>query len=268
MLPMRHLLGVTLLLAACTTDMSEIDADVRRELAPTGELRVAVPVGPAVSPTFAVRAADGSLQGPTIALGRRLAETLGVPAVFVPYTGSGAITTASTRNEWDVTFVPIDATRAAVIDFGPAYCEFDSAFLVRPGLDIATIAELDAAGRTIGAVDNTATGRAVSARFANASVQSVAEVDEMRDLLAAGQLDAIALSRVSLVAIAADVPGSRLLDEPLQTTATAVAVPKGRPAALAFVTAFVEQAKSSGLARRVLDDAGLGAARVAPPAGD
>ena len=266
MLPKCHLLGVVILLAACTTDMSEIDADLRSELAPTGELRVAVPVAPAVSATFAVRNADGSLQGPTVELGRRLAEAVGVPVQFVPYTGSGAITTAGPRDEWDVTFVPIDAARAAIIDFGPAYAEFDSAFLLRAGLDVATIAELDAPGRTIGAVDNTATGRAVSARLEHATVQSIAEVGEMRDLLAAGRLDAFALSRVSLMALAEAVPGSRILDEPLQTTATAVAVPQGRTAALAFVSDFVEDAKASGLARQLLDEADLGAVRVAAPA--
>jgi polar amino acid transport system substrate-binding protein len=267
MLLTRHLVGVAVLLVACTTDMSEIDAAVRNELAPTGELRVAVPVAPAVSATFAVRDADGTLRGPTVELGRRLAQALGVPARFVAYTGSGAVTTASSRDEWDVTFVPIDAARAEIIDFGPAYAEFDSAFLVRAGLDVATIAELDVVGRTIGAVDNTATGRAVSARLQNTTVQSVAGVAEMRDLLAAGRLDAIALSRVSLTTLAEDVPGSRILDEALHTTATAVAVPKGRAAALGFVSHFVEEAKASGLARQVLDDVGLGAVRVAPSAG-
>jgi polar amino acid transport system substrate-binding protein len=97
-------------------------------------------------------------------------------------------------------------------------------------------------------------------------VEYFAEVATMRDLLAAGQLDAIALSRISLATLAEDVPGAHLLDEALHTTATAVAVPQGHAAALAFVSAFVEDAKASGLARTVLDEAGLAAARVASPA--
>jgi polar amino acid transport system substrate-binding protein len=44
----------------------------------------------------------------------------------------------------------------------------------------------------------------------------------------------------------------------------AVAVPKGRPSALAYVTAFVEQAKASGSVRRALDSAGLRSSVVAP----
>jgi len=43
-----------------------------------------------------------------------------------------------------------------------------------------------------------------------------------------------------------------------------VAVPKNKPAALAYATAFVEDAKKSGSARRALDNAGLQTSVVAP----
>jgi polar amino acid transport system substrate-binding protein len=41
-------------------------------------------------------------------------------------------------------------------------------------------------------------------------------------------------------------------------------VPKNRPQALAAVTAFMKDAKASGLVRRALDDAGFKDATVAP----
>jgi polar amino acid transport system substrate-binding protein len=44
----------------------------------------------------------------------------------------------------------------------------------------------------------------------------------------------------------------------------AVAVPKQRPAALAYVSAFVEDAKPSGSVRRARDNAGLKTSTVAP----
>jgi hypothetical protein len=46
----------------------------------------------------------------------------------------------------------------------------------------------------------------------------------------------------------------------------AVAVPKNRPAALAYVTEFIEAAKASGVVRRALDDAGFEDIPVAPAA--
>jgi polar amino acid transport system substrate-binding protein len=42
-------------------------------------------------------------------------------------------------------------------------------------------------------------------------------------------------------------------------------VPKGKPAALAYVSAFIEEAKASGLVRKAFDEMGLKASQVAPP---
>ena len=59
-------------------------------------------------------------------------------------------------------------------------------------------------------------------------------------------------------------PGSRIVDGGFQLTGIAIAVPKGRPAALAYVTAFLEKAKHSGMVRRAFDRAGFPHVPVAP----
>ena len=262
-----RLIWIALLLTACTDTMNDLDEATRSELVPTGTLRVAMPVGPAMSATFAIEGASpGTLRGPTVTLGAALADALGVPVRYVRYTSSGAVTAAGPRNEWDVTFVPRDPDRAAVIDFGPDYSVFDSTFMVRAGLDAGTISELDIAGRSVGAVNSTTTGRAAARTLTQATLTSYDSVDEMRDLLNAGEIDAIALGRLTLTSLAPSLPGTRILEEGFHSTATAVAVPQGHSAALAYVTAFVEDAKRSGLAREALDGAGLEAAHVAPPA--
>jgi polar amino acid transport system substrate-binding protein len=55
-----------------------------------------------------------------------------------------------------------------------------------------------------------------------------------------------------------------VLDGGFLNSTTAVAVAKGKPAALAYVTEFVEEAKASGLVRRALDSMGLRTSQVAP----
>jgi len=45
----------------------------------------------------------------------------------------------------------------------------------------------------------------------------------------------------------------------------AVAVPKGRPAALAYVSTFVNAAIAAGSVRRALDKIGMQTSTVAPP---
>jgi len=92
-------------------------------------------------------------------------------------------------------------------------------------------------------------------------------VDEMVELARSGQGDAFALSHDAFVTLLPKLPGARVLAGHFQQVGVAVAVPKGRPAALAMVGAFIERAKASGLVRRALDQAGFADAAVAPPAG-
>jgi polar amino acid transport system substrate-binding protein len=80
-----------------------------------------------------------------------------------------------------------------------------------------------------------------------------------------GEIDCIALSRESLSGLVPKIPGSRILDGGFLNSSTAVAVPKGKPEALVFVSQFVEEAKSSGLVRRAFDAMNLQSAQVAPP---
>ena len=63
---------------------------------------------------------------------------------------------------------------------------------------------------------------------------------------------------------AQEIPGSRILEGHLHSSGIAIAVPKNRPQALAAVTAFMADAKASGLVRRALDAAGFKDATVAP----
>jgi polar amino acid transport system substrate-binding protein len=61
-----------------------------------------------------------------------------------------------------------------------------------------------------------------------------------------------------------EVPGARVLAGQFQQTGISVAVPKGRPGALALASQLLEQAKASGAVRRALDAAGFIDAPVAP----
>lgn len=255
-------------LSSCSQSTTENNDQLRAELLPTGVLRVAVPVGPAVSPTFAVRdESTGEMSGPTITLGIELAARLNAPLHFVTYSSSGEITAAGAQNEWDVTFIPVDENRAQIIDFGSAYCSFDSTFLIRAGLDVNTIAELDQPEHIAAGVANTTTARAAQAALGRANFRTFSSVDEMRDQLKSGAVDAIALSRLTLTNLLNELPGAGILDEAFNATTTSVAVPKGNSVALAYLSAFVEEVKSNGLARQALDNAGLFAAQVAPLAG-
>lgn len=242
------------------------DADPRRELVPTGKLRVAIAVSPSPSAFWAMKdASTGELRGVTVALGGGMARKLGVPVEFVIYPSSGDILKSAGSAAWDVTFTPADEERKKILDYGSAYHLLQSTYLVAPGSKIATVADANAEGVRIGGIDNTATLRASRRASAKATHVTMPSVEAAAEQLRAGGLDAIALSREALGGLAAKLPGSRVLDGGFLNATTAVAVPKGRPAALAFVSAYIEDAKATGAVRRALDGVGLTASIVAPP---
>ena len=239
------------------------DAAVLKQLAPTGTLRIAVAIAPSPSAQFAIKDGDG-FKGVAVTLGQALAKKLGVPATILPHNASGEIQNSAADDKWDVAFLPVDDERKKFVDFGNAYHLLQSTFLVAPGARIASVADANAKGVGIGGVANTATFRAATKATPNATHVEFAKVDAAAAAMLEGHIAAIALSLESLGGLVKKIPGARILDDAFLNSSTAVCVPKGRPAALAYVSEFIEEAKASGLVRRALDEVGLTASQIAP----
>jgi polar amino acid transport system substrate-binding protein len=62
------------------------------------------------------------------------------------------------------------------------------------------------------------------------------------------------------------MPGSRMLDGRFMAVQQAVGIPKGREAGLAYLRAFVEEAKASGLVAQSIEKTGFRGVSVAPKA--
>jgi polar amino acid transport system substrate-binding protein len=264
----RFALCSALLFATAAASASPSDGPTpaeRMELAPTGKLRVGVVSAPAQSAFFVVKAASGEPQGVTVDLGKALARELAVPVEFIVASNSGELVNALGSAALDVAFMPIDEERRKRVDFGPAYFIIQSTYLVRPGSDINTLSDVDRPHVRVIGIANTATIRGADRSLRNTTIMPVKSVDDAMEMLRSGAAEAFALTHDSLPALAAQLPGSRILDGTFLQTGIAIAVPKHRPNALAYATAFMENAKASGLVRRAFADAGLKDLVVAPP---
>jgi polar amino acid transport system substrate-binding protein len=235
-----------------------------KELAATGKLRVGVVFAPTASTFFVIKDADGRPHGVTVDIGDELGLALGVPVEFLVAPNSGEVTDALEQALIDVAFMPVDEERRKRVDFGPAYFLVESTCLVLGDSDFKANRDLDRPNVRVAGIANTTTIRSAARVLPSATIVPVPSVGEAMELLRAGRVDAFALSRDSLPPYQAQIPGSRILDGHLQTTGVAIAVPKNRPAALAYVSAFIELAKASGLIRRAFDRAGLQSQQVAP----
>jgi polar amino acid transport system substrate-binding protein len=236
---------------------SSANADgLKDEIAPTGKLRVAIGISAAGGAYWSTRTENG-YAGVPVDLGKALADQLGLPIEYVAFPNSGQITDAAAKGAWDVSFLPEDPERATKLAFGPIYEVSEATYIVKAGSTIKDFASLDQAGVKVAAVNDTTTMRGAKAHLKNATVTGYQTFDEIFNLLKNGEVDAFALSRDQLNALAKKIPGSRVLDETFKQTVTAVAVPLNHPLSLEYASKFMTEAKANGLLRKAFDNNGL-----------
>jgi polar amino acid transport system substrate-binding protein len=162
--------------------------------------------------------------------------------------------------------MPADPERAKLIDEGPPHVVYISAYLLRPGSDIASLVDVDQVGHHIGCIEGTSTSRTLAKSLKKATPICYAVAEDGANALREGKIDALAMGRGALSDLARSISGSRLLDEPMQTTNVVVGVvPKGHAGVGVWAALFVEEAKADCIMRRVLDGAGFLHAAVARP---
>jgi polar amino acid transport system substrate-binding protein len=235
-----------------------------KELVPTGKLRAGVVFAPAPSPLFVVKDSQGAPHGVTVDLSRELGRQLRVAVEFLVAPNTGELIEALTGGAIDVSFMPIDDERRKRIDFGPTYFLVESTYLATATSGIQTVEEVDRPGVRVVGIANTTTIRAAARTLKQTTISALPSVGEAVAMLIEGKADAFALSRDSLPPFAKALPGSRIVTGGFQFTGVAIAVPKGRPEALAAVTTFLEAAKRNGVVRRAMDAAGFANEAVAP----
>jgi polar amino acid transport system substrate-binding protein len=246
------ILGVSMMMAV------PANADpLKDEIAPTGKLRVAIGISPAGGAYWSTKNEAGGYAGVPVDLGKEMAAQLGVPVEYITYSNSGLITDAASTGAWDVTFLPKDAEREARMSFGPIYEVADATYIVKAGSAVTNFQTLDQPGIKVAAVNGTTTMRGAVAHLKNAKVTGYQTYDEIFGLLKNGEVEAFALSRDQLNAMAMKIPGTRVLDETFKQTVTAVAVPLNHPLAAAFAAKFMTDATSNGTLRKAYDNNGL-----------
>ena len=234
------------------------------ELIPTGKLRAGLVFAPAPSALFVVKDKNGIPRGVTVDLSRDLARQLGVEVEFMLAPNTGELTDALASGAIDVSFMPVDDERRQRVDFGPVYFLVESTYLATEASGIKTAEEVDRPGVRVVGIANTTTIRAAARSLKHTTITAMQSVGEAVGMMASGKADAFALSRDSLPPFAKMLPGSRIVTGGFQLTGIAIAVPKGRPAALAYVSKFLDKAKHFGMVRRAFDAAGFPDEPVAP----
>lgn len=126
------------------------------------------------------------------------------------------------------------------------------------GSRLGRIEDVDQDGVTIAATAKSAYDLFLTRELKHAQLIRAENTPESIALMLREKLDAVAAVRTALVKEAKRLPGSVVLSGHFMTIPQAAGVPKGRLAAAAYLTEFIEEMKTSGYIARTLTKFGLG----------
>ena len=215
------------------------------QLAPTGVLRAGINMANFLLVTG--RSAAGEPEGVAPDMARAIAGRLGVPVVYVPFPKPGELADAVDANVWDIGLIGAEPQRAEKIAFTAAYVEIEATYMVPPGSPLKTIGEVDRPGTRIAVTARAAYDLWLERNVRHAALVRSDSLDAAFRQFADEKLEVLAGLRPRLLEDAKSMPGARILDGQFMAVQQAIGTARGNAEGAAFLSAFVEEAKASGL---------------------
>jgi polar amino acid transport system substrate-binding protein len=234
------------------------------DLAPTGRLRASINLGNIV--LAQTDPATGKPAGVTPELARALGERLGVPVDLVTFDAAGKAFDAFKSGAVDIVFLAIDPVRAEEVAFTPPYALIEGNFVVRAGSALKSMSDIDRGGTRVAVARGSAYDLFLTRALKAATLVRSATGPEAMQMFATTKLEAAAGVRQPIVKFMNETPGLRLIEPSFMEIRQAMGMVKGRAAGSAYLHAFIEEMKASGMVADALRRSGQDDVAVAPPA--
>jgi polar amino acid transport system substrate-binding protein len=236
--------------------------EVRQQLTTTGVLRAGLNYANFLLITRTLSGPRGIVPD----LAGEIARRAGAQLEFVGYEAPGLVADAAATNAWDIAFIGAEPARANEIAFSAAYLEIEATYLVPAGSPIRALEEVDRPGVRIATSARSAYDLYLSRTLRHATLERAEGLDASYQLFVSKKLDVLSGLRPRLMQEVEKLPGARVLEGRFTSVQQAIGTPRGRDAAAAYLRAFVEETKASGLVAELIARHGVRGVSVAPPA--
>lgn len=244
-----------LLLTGCAGISTAPTPEARQALAPTGKLRVGLQQG---NPLNVIRdPASGEMRGLAFDLGTELARRLAVPFEPVLYPSIGALLEGGKSGAWDVAHFGFTPERAKEFDLIAPHVEVEFGYLIPSASSISTMADVDRPGIRVAVQEKSGPEAFFSRTLKDAVLTRAPSNPGALALLKSGGAEVMGSIKPILSELSIQMPGSRILDGRPGTDPHVVAMPRGRGSGVAYLSRFIEGAKSEGLVNAAIERAGL-----------
>jgi polar amino acid transport system substrate-binding protein len=240
------------------------DLSVIRAFAPTGKLRASINPG---NPILAGKDTSGAPTGVSVDLARALAATLGVEVELMVCDSAGKSVQAVSEERADVGFFAVDPGRGETIAFTEPYVLIEGYYLVRDASPIRRNEDVDQRAVRVAVGEGSAYDLFLTRELKHAQIVRAPTSPTVVQTFLDQGLEVAAGVKQQLEADARQARGLRLLDKRFMVIRQAMGLPKSRgPAAADALSAFVEEAKASGLVAQSLARHEIVGASIAPAA--
>ncbi|WP_030683103.1 transporter substrate-binding domain-containing protein [Streptomyces sp. NRRL B-1347] len=240
--------------------MTLIDAELARDLAPTGVLRASINLG---NPVLAQGTPDEP-SGVTVELAREVAARLALPVRFVCFDAARKSYAAMAEGRADLCFLAVDPDREKEVAFSTPYVHIEGMYAAPVNSSFTSADDVDRDGVRIGVKKGSAYDLYLSRNLRHATV---VRGDEGVDVFHAQGLDVAAGIRQPLTAYVSQRPELRLLEPAFMTIRQAMGTTKERrPQTTQFLSDLVTELLASGFVAEALRHSGQDPTLAAPAA--
>lgn len=220
-------------------------SDVAREMAPTGKLRVALNMRNKLM--VSGKTADGQPEGLAPSVAAAFAQKLGVPVEYLPYEKVPDIFKDAEADKWDLAMVGADPDRATFVDFTEPYAQIEATYAVPTTSGAQKCADIDKEGVKVAGCAGAAYVLWLQRNLKNAKLEIFEGHDATYEAFNQGGMEAVSGLRSNLKKDADKRPGTRILKDKFMAVEQAACTKKGRTDGFKMLSAFIDEAKKSGM---------------------
>ena len=217
---------------------------VKRELAPNGILRAGINLSNFL--LVSSRGPDGSPEGISPDIARRVANAVDLPLEFVTFERPGILADAAGKNVWDIGNIAYEVERSQTIDFSDPYVLIEANFLVRQNANLNKNCDVDQPGVSIGVSERSAYDLWLSDNFKSAKIVRAPSIQASHALFWDNKVDVLASLKPKLIEEIDNREGVRLIEKPFTAVKQSIGLPKGSQNSVAYINQVIRSSIQEG----------------------
>ena len=224
--------------------------NVVKQLAPLGYLRAAINLSNFLLVTG--KESNGDPQGVSPDMAKALANELNVDIKLITFNRPGELADAILDDAWDIGNIANEPERAKSITFSLPYTTIESTFLIRNGLNINSLQDVDKKGIKIAVAERSAYDLWLTENIKNADLIRAKSIDESFSVFQENKYEVLAGLRPKLIDDIKKTTDCYLLDEPFTFINQCIGSKPGNLEAKNFINNFVKRNIENGFIKNLL----------------